>query len=201
MNVGQPSKIGKIGRQIAFMGELICMLLVLDLLYRDADLWDAFFIILGTSTAVIGYSIVRRDAHLRHMGWRVLLWNPAKKRERFANTLLVIGGTWTTSLIAIGRKLHVVFPTSVFDWILVIAAGVPLLLGWVLILTERGNPHPGTRSGHWPYMKLAFFSPLNPIQSGIADYSEELLAALGQGVWRGLSGMGWRMFCSRRRCR
>lgn len=29
-------------------------------------------------------------------------------------------------------------------------------------------------------MKLAYFSPLNPIQSGISDYSEELLAALRQ---------------------
>src|SRR5215204_3759356 len=29
-------------------------------------------------------------------------------------------------------------------------------------------------------MKLAFFSPFNPIQSGISDYSEELLSALGQ---------------------
>jgi hypothetical protein len=27
-------------------------------------------------------------------------------------------------------------------------------------------------------MKLAFFTPLNPIQSGISDYSEELLLAL-----------------------
>src|SRR5436309_1793245 len=27
-------------------------------------------------------------------------------------------------------------------------------------------------------MKLAFFSPLNPIQSGISDYSEELLSAM-----------------------
>ena len=31
-------------------------------------------------------------------------------------------------------------------------------------------------------MKLAFFSPLNPIQSGISDYSEELLSALGQST-------------------
>ncbi len=29
-------------------------------------------------------------------------------------------------------------------------------------------------------MKIAFFSPLNPIQSGISDYSEELLAAMWQ---------------------
>jgi glycosyltransferase involved in cell wall biosynthesis len=29
-----------------------------------------------------------------------------------------------------------------------------------------------------PLMKLAFFSPLNPIQSGISDYSEELLSAM-----------------------
>src|SRR6516162_1684361 len=27
-------------------------------------------------------------------------------------------------------------------------------------------------------MKIAFFSPLNPIQSGISDYSEELLEAM-----------------------
>src|SRR5690349_19645210 len=27
-------------------------------------------------------------------------------------------------------------------------------------------------------MKLAFFTPLNPIQSGISDYSEELLSAM-----------------------
>src|SRR5215208_3572277 len=27
-------------------------------------------------------------------------------------------------------------------------------------------------------MKIAFFSPLNPVQSGISDYSEELLTAL-----------------------
>ena len=30
-------------------------------------------------------------------------------------------------------------------------------------------------------MKLAFFSPFNPIQSGISDYSEELLSALRAG--------------------
>jgi glycosyltransferase involved in cell wall biosynthesis len=31
-------------------------------------------------------------------------------------------------------------------------------------------------------MKLAFFSPLNPLRSGISDYSEELLPALAQGA-------------------
>ena len=29
-------------------------------------------------------------------------------------------------------------------------------------------------------MRLAYFSPLNPLQSGISDYSEELLPALAE---------------------
>jgi hypothetical protein len=144
MGVEQPGKIGKIGYQIAFMGELICMLLVLDLLYHDTDLWDAFFIILGTSIAIIGYSIARRDTYIRLIGWRILLWSPAKKRERFASSLLVIGGVWTTGIIAFGRKSHIIFPTSGFGWMLVIAAVVPLIIGWTLILTEHEAPSPQT---------------------------------------------------------
>src|SRR5262245_60155970 len=31
-------------------------------------------------------------------------------------------------------------------------------------------------------MRIAFFSPLNPIQSGISDYSEELLPFLARGA-------------------
>src|SRR5437773_1587984 len=34
-------------------------------------------------------------------------------------------------------------------------------------------------------MKLAFFTPLNPVQSGISDYSEELLLALSGATMGG----------------
>jgi len=140
MLVSQPTKVGKIGYQIALMGELICMLMVLDLLYHDTDLWDAFFIILGTSIAIIGYSIARRDTYIKHIGWRILLWKPANRRERIAITLLVMGGVWMVGIIAVSRKSYLEFPSSGYDWIPIIASAVLLLIGWALILTGREDP-------------------------------------------------------------
>jgi hypothetical protein len=142
MNVGQPSKIGTIGYLMALMAQLFWILPIIDLANHPLDIWHVFSIVFLTLAIVSGYILARKDAYIKHLGWRLAFWHPDKGRAGFAYAFIMYGSLWLMLTITIVRSSGSLFTLEGWYEALSIGAFILLLSGWVLILTEREDPPP-----------------------------------------------------------
>ena len=142
MLVSQPTKIGKIGCFVFFTGQFFWILPIIDLIWRSFDLWDVVFFVVGMLLILVGYLVTRKDMHLRRLGWKLLLWDFPKTRDRFARGLITFGNTVVMILIMMSRIMDYTYGTWQSIWVYPSLAIIALLIGWALILTEREAPSP-----------------------------------------------------------
>lgn len=139
MNIGQPSKIGKVGYLLALMGVFLSLTPILHLFSLKLTLWDVPFLILGVLLIIAACILASKDTHMRRLGWGFLMWRPSTIRDRLATLLMLVGGLWIVVMLS-ALSSPLTFDPLGNGWLVTIAAGVALLLGWALILTEREDP-------------------------------------------------------------
>jgi membrane-associated protease RseP (regulator of RpoE activity) len=141
MNSEQPSKIGKIGYLIAYMGQFILILPLVDILSHSAGLLDVLAFISSALVIGCGYFLAARDVHMARLGWKLVFKDPLVTwRDRFARGFIYFGSFYTISTATLDRTLG---PTSLswsIYWILRFGAVALWIVGWTIILTEREGP-------------------------------------------------------------
>lgn len=141
MNVEQPSKIGKIGYLLALMSVFLSLTPILDLFSLKLTLWDVPFLIFGVLLIIVAYILASKDTYMRRLGWGFLMWRPSTIRDRLATLLILVGGLWIVVMLSALSSPFTFDPWG-NGWLVTIAVGIALLLGWALILTERDDPTP-----------------------------------------------------------
>ena len=139
MNVGQPSKIGKVSYLLALMSVFLSLTPILHLFRLKLTLWDVPFLISGVLLIIAACILANKDLYMSRLGWGFLMWRPSTTRDRLATLLMLVGGLWIVVILSAPGS-PVALDSSGNSWLVTIAAGIALLLGWVLILTEREEP-------------------------------------------------------------
>jgi hypothetical protein len=143
MLASQPTKIGKIGYLIAYMGQFILILPFVDILSHSAGLLDVFAFISSALVIGLGYFLAARDVHMSRLGWKLVFKDPLVTwRDRFARSFIYFGSLYTILMATFDRSLGSTSLSWSLYWIMRIGAIALWIIGWALILTEREAPSP-----------------------------------------------------------